>query len=228
MKYSTSWFIRTISSHSAVKSASELQSGCVLLERKHGPSIVVAPVSSDWLDTNHVRAILQAEGTAIICLIPKDSHYSWEAREKAQDLDSDVQTVKELYSSLGWEDPRGHIDKNVDYAKDRLEQHSRVERLAMQCEASMKIIRFGGASDKLVSVEYEYEFTEEALVRALKRHPGADVVLNSNPNGRPTGAALQHAEDSGVALFKIGELMGALNYDGDEFLNYSGPENRRR
>ncbi|GGU32808.1 hypothetical protein [Streptomyces lavendofoliae] len=228
MKYSTSWFIRTISDHSAVTSASELQSGCVLLERKHSPSIVVAPVSIDWLDIDHVKTILEAEKAAVICLIPKDSHYSWEARERAGDLESDVQTVKELYSSLGWEDPRGHIDKNVGYAKDRLEQHNRVERLEMRCEASMKIIRFGGASDKLVAIEYEYEFTEEALVRALKRHPGADVVLNSNPNGRPTGSALRHAKDAGVALFKIGELMGALNYDGDAFIKYSGPEDRRR
>ncbi|NEC12298.1 hypothetical protein G3I34_08350 [Streptomyces sp. SID8014] len=228
MKYSTSWFIRAISGHSAVASAAELQSGCVLLERKHGPSIVVAPVAADWLNIDHVETILEAEKAAVICLIPKDSHYSWEARERAGDLESDVQTVKELYSSLGWEDPRGHIDKNVGYARDRLQQHSRVRRLEMRCEASMKVLRLGGASDKLVAIEYEYEFTEEALVRALKRHPGVHVVLNANPNGRPTKAALQHAKHTGVALFKIGDLMGALNYDGDEFIKYSGPEDRRR
>lgn len=58
------------------------------------------------------------------------------------------------------------------------------------------------------------------MVRALARHPGVDVILNSNPNGRPTGAALSHARDAGVPIFGLGGLMGALNYDGERFRTY--------
>jgi len=112
------------------------------------------------------------------------------------------------------------VDKNVSYNRDRLGQHAKVQAVEMICEASMRLERHGGLDDVTVAIEYEYEFSEEAVVRALTRHPGVDVILNSNPNGRPTSAALSHARHAGVPIFSLGELMGALNYEGERFRTY--------
>jgi hypothetical protein len=94
----------------------------------------------------------------------------------------------------------------------------------MICEASMRVRREGALGDVVVAVEYEYEFTEEALVSAIARHPDAHVILNANPNGRATKAAYSHARDAAVAIFGLSELMGALNYDGEQFRAYERPK----
>lgn len=74
-------------------------------------------------------------------------------------------------------------------------------------------VRRAGALDALrIAVEYHYEFTEEALVHALERHPEADVVYNANPTGKVTEAAYNHAGHAGVEVLGLGGLMKRL-YD---------------
>jgi hypothetical protein len=57
-------------------------------------------------------------------------------------------------------------------------------------------------------------------VKAVKRHPDAAVIVNANPNGRATSAAVRHEENAGVTIFGVSDLMGALNYDGEQFRSY--------
>jgi hypothetical protein len=121
----------------------------------------------------------------------------WSARELAEENGSTIHTFKELYRFMAERDPRPFIDKNVGYVVDRLSQHSVVASLEMICEASMRLERRKGLIDVVVAVEYEYEFSEEAVVQALKRHPDAHVIVNANPNGRSTGSASAHAEQAG-------------------------------
>jgi hypothetical protein len=159
-----------------------------------------------------VEQILKEDVATIICLVPKSSHYLWSARERATELGSDVQTMSEVFWSMSFEDPQGFLSNDVAVTRRILGQHSHVHQVEMICESSMRILRAGGLSDVTVSVEYGYEFGEEALVKALDRHPGMDVVLNSNPNGRMTAAALEHAKHAGVRLLSLTSLMGAMKH----------------
>ncbi len=134
-----------------------------------------------------------------------------------------MQTYREFFTYLREEDPRPGVDKNVAFVKSRLSQHSKVRRLSMTCEATMRLERERPLSDIRLAVEYEYEFGEEALVRALERHPGADAVVNANPNGRPTMAALLHGQYANVPVYRIDDMMGALNFDGERFVRYAPP-----
>jgi hypothetical protein len=118
--------------------------------------------------------------------------------------------MSEVFWSMAEANPQGFLSKDVASSKRILSQHSRVQRVEMICESSMKIVRSGGMPDVKVSVEYGYEFGEEALLSALDRHPGVDVVLNSNPNGRATSTAIKHAEHAGVRLLDLSSLMGEL------------------
>lgn len=228
VEYSTGWFAERIQSHSDVVATKKHSSGHVQLRRKQYEPILVAPVHMERLEVHHVDEILDTEEATIICLIPKSSHYMWDARERALEREATVHTMKELYTALAHDDPRPFLNKNVAYARDRLEQHNRVSEVRMVCEASMELDRVAGLTSIRVAIEYEYEFSEESLVTAIDHHPDVDAILNSNPNGTPTSAALAHAQEACVGLFDLGQLMGALNYDGDSFLHYRPPDSRRR
>jgi hypothetical protein len=219
LTYPTSWFEETIAKHTSIASVTAPENGHVRLERKEHPPIVVAPVAGTRVTAEDIVKILGRGPADIICLITKAGHYDWDARERAEQAGASVHTMKELMTSLSDADPRPFVNKNVAFARDALGQHTRVHEVRMICEASMQLVR-DGLSTVEIAVEYEYEFGEEALVRALNHHPGVDAVLNSNPNGKPTTAALKHAEQAGVGLFSFRELMGALNFEGSAFRNY--------
>jgi hypothetical protein len=221
------WFARAIASHDSVSAVSRLDSGFVSLGRGDTlPVISIAPVGPDRLDVGVVESVLEAGTPTVIVLVPKASHYDWNAREFALREGSSVQTYKELVTFLHQEDPRGGLDKSVAFVKERLEQHSKVSHLEMICEATMRLRREPPLSDILIAVEYDYEFGEESLVRALQRHAGVNAVVNANPNGRPTMAALTHGEYANVPVYRIAEMMGALNFDGSQFVSYTPPRRR--
>lgn len=225
--HATDWFASTIVNHEKVTQAVGLEDGRVRVIRKALPPITVAPILGDRIDQAIVEAILKSSIPEVILLVSKAGHYDWSAREFAEEQGSTIHTVRELYTFLDQSDPRRLVDKRVNYTRQRLRQHGQVWSVEMICEATMRLKRRGGLSDVIVAVEYEYEFSEEALVGALERHPDADVVLNSNPNGRPTSAALSHAQHAKVPVFSLAELMGALNYEDEQFRNYKPPERGR-
>jgi hypothetical protein len=231
LMYGTEWFARAVKNHRGVTRASALPNGYVGIERKDVANkdlepITVAPLLADRVDATVVEAVLANAIPTVILLIPKASHYDWVARELAEEHDSTIHTVKELYTFVQDADPRPLVDKNVSYMRARLEQHSRVQAVEMICEASMLVKREDGLSDVIAAIEYEYEFSEEAFVQALKHHPDADVVVNANPNGAPTSAALTHATSAEVPIYGLPEVMGALNFDGARFRDYRPRERR--
>jgi hypothetical protein len=222
LSYGTEWFAKAVKNHEGVTRASALPNGYVRLERKDFSDkdlepITVAPLLADRVDAKVVKAVLANTIPTVILSIPKASHYDWGARELAEEHGSTIHTVKELYTFVQDADPRPLVDKNVSYIRNLIDQHTRVESVEMICEASMLIKRRGDSSDVIAAIEYEYEFSEEAFVRALKHHPDAEVVINTNPNGGPTDAALAHADSAEVPLYDIADVMRALNFDGAAF-----------
>ncbi|MBO1418400.1 hypothetical protein [Streptomyces sp. FH025] len=212
IRYLTDWFIPKISDHQEVTQANRISDRRLLVQRRYSSPFTIAPVSGmENLTPSLVDEILDDAPADVICLVPKASHYLWPARERAKERESDVQTMSEVFWTVTADDPRGFLNKNVAYARRVLRQHSHVQRVEMICEASMKLIRVGRMPNVRLSVEYEYEFGSEALVKALEHHPGVNVVLNSNPNGKPTRAAMRHAENAGVRLLDMSSLMGILN-----------------
>ncbi len=221
--FQTTWLAAGLQKHTEVTQVTVLDNGHIRLERKNVPPITVAGVVSERIDRITVEAIFKSGTPTVIVLVPKAAHYEWGAREFAEESGSTIHTVKELYSFMGEPDPRPFVDKNVSYARQGLAQHSEVRSVEMICEASMRVERQGGMSDVVAAIEYQYEFSEEAMVQALARHPDATVILNANPNGKPTSAALTHVTYTGVPIFRFAEMMGALNYDGAPFRSYKPP-----
>lgn len=217
------WFATVVTKHRSVLEVEQLSDHLVEISRTNLDPITIMPIGNRLIDESVVEtALLSATPTAIL-LVPKSGHYTWSARTLAMEGGSSVLTFNELYTFMDQPDPRPFVDKRVDFARTRLPQHSMVIGLTMLCESSMLLRRRGSLSDLVVAVEYEYEFGEEALVSAIARHPDANAILNANPNGTTTSAALRHGRETNVPAFRYRELMGALNFDGRRFAEYTAP-----
>lgn len=209
--YPIEWFKDVVVDHDKVEAAVPVNAREVRLDRKELSPITVVPVSSDRLSLEDLESILADHRPTLVVLINRDGHYTWDARTYAEDQGSSIHTFKELYTFLSDSDPRPGIDKSVSFVRSCLEQHDKVAAVSMVCEAAMQINRKGGLPSLQLSVEYHYEFTEEALVGALKHHPDVDIVYNGNPNGTITEAALDHAGHANVEVLGLKDLMGRLH-----------------
>jgi hypothetical protein len=210
--YATEFFLSgKIGEHDKVAAAKALPNGFVHVERKSQSPVTIAPLSVPRITTRLVEEVLSDGTPTIIMLVPKASHYDWSARRLALQRESAVQTYSETFWALNDSDPRPFLDKSVAYNTEALRQHSKVVALTMICESSFRLRRAGAAPDLVVAIEYEYEFTQEALINARKRHPEATVYLNANPNGRPTSAAVGHGEFTGVEVHRLGDFMRRLH-----------------
>jgi hypothetical protein len=209
--YPVSWFAKTIVNHDRVEDAMAIDDREVRVVRKELNPITVVPVTSDFLVRQDLEELLVDRKPTLVVLVNRAGHYAWDARALAEEQGASLQTFKELYTFLPDSDPRGGVDKNVSFVRSRLEQHAKVRAVSMICEATMHVSRVGALDPLRIAVEYHYEFTEEALVHALERHPDVDVVYNANPNGTVTEAAYSHAEHAGVEVLGFRELMGRLH-----------------
>ncbi len=211
--YLAEWFETKVVAHDAVSAAERVDDRVVRIFRKRYDPITVVPVTSPFLMREDVESVLAQSAPTLIVLVNADGHYAWDARMVAEDAGSSLQTFRELFTYLDDPDPRGGIDKRVSFVLDRLPQHVKVSTVEMQCEATMWIHRIGSLRSLQLAVEYHYEFTEEALVRALHRHSDVDVIYNANPNGKVTAEAHTHAGHAGVEVLGFGDLMGRLHRD---------------
>ncbi|MGI8757312.1 MAG: hypothetical protein ACR2MB_15945 [Acidimicrobiales bacterium] len=209
--YPVSWFEKVIVKHDHVDGATAIDGREVRVVRKALDPITVVPVSSDFLVRQDLEELLVDHKPTLVVLVNSAGHYAWDARQLAEDQGASLQTFKELYTFLPDSDPRGGVDKGVSFVRSRLEQHSKVRAVSMICEATMCVSRVGTFDPLRIAVEQHYEFTEEALVHALKRHPKVNVVYNANPNGTVTQDAHSHAGHAGVEVLGLGDLLRRLH-----------------
>lgn len=209
--YPIDWFKKVVVDHDTVEAAVPINEHEVRLDRKGLTPITVVPVGSDLLSLEDLESIMALHQPTLVVLINRDGHYAWDARAYAEEKGTSIQTFKELYTFLSDIDPRPGLNKDVSFVRSRLEQHTNVAAVSMVCEAAMQIDRKDALPSLQMSVEYHYEFTEEALVKALKHHPHVDVVYNANPNGTITQAAHDHAGHAGVEVLGFKDLMRRLH-----------------
>jgi len=71
-----------------------------------------------------------------------------------------------------------------------------------------------------VFVTNTYFFTDYTYEKILIEDPNINVIICSNPYSQYTDSAKRRCAEDNIGLFKLGEFMGALNYQGERFLNY--------
>lgn len=71
-----------------------------------------------------------------------------------------------------------------------------------------------------VFVTNTYYFTDYTLDRVLEVDPAVDVIICSSPAGQYSASAKQQCIEHGIGLFMLGEFMGAINFSGEQYLNF--------
>jgi len=71
-----------------------------------------------------------------------------------------------------------------------------------------------------VFVTHTYFFTEYTYEKVLTEDPNVSAIICSNPYSSYTQSAKERCLEDGVGLFTLREFMGALNFEGERFLNF--------
>ena len=58
-------------------------------------------------------------------------------------------------------------------------------------------------------------------------HDGITCIVTMSMWNSYSSDAKEYAKERGIGLFRFGEFMGALYYEGNKFLDYIPPERRR-
>ncbi|MEV7847228.1 hypothetical protein AB0O50_24925 [Streptomyces cyaneofuscatus] len=88
-----------------------------------------------------------------------------------------------------------------------------------------KVLR-AGKTDVVVYVTNIYTVGVADVQEILEECPSVTCILTVSAWNQYTSQAKDYAKSISVGLFKFYEWMGALNYDGDAFLDYIAPRDR--
>jgi hypothetical protein len=116
----------------------------------------------------------------------------------------------DLQSCIAKEDPRSYVKAEYEFIEQGLRHHSRVQNIIREADRLFLLHRNGLPEIRVLAL-YEYELTTDHLRTARERYGSFDLVLISNPNGRPTQGAANTADALGVELLMFRELLSRLN-----------------
>ena len=133
------------------------------------------------------------------------------------------------------------IEINEDYrAEEELEyRYDTVQKFIHQFLSNHhKILTMEEISRAVFAIEHKkgyrlrvfvtntYFFTEYTYDKVIIEDPNIHAIICSNPYSSYTKEAKQRALNNNIGLFKLKEFMGALNFQGEKFLNFLGSDDR--
>jgi len=122
-------------------------------------------------------------------------------------------------SGAAWDDPP--LEGSVKYFLDRMEDHTHVTRVETLSANRYDLTLKDGTDIRVfITPTYTFDLSDYEQLRA--RHPEVNCILSDSSWNYFSGEAERVARADGIATFHLGrDLMGALNYRGDAFLDYS-------
>ena len=125
------------------------------------------------------------------------------------------------------DDDDGKGSEEIEYRHDTvrkliekfLGKHKRISSMEEISRGVLALERTNGTRLR-VFVTHTYFFTEYSYERALAEDPNISAILCANPYSGYTQSAKERCLEDRVGLFTLGEFMGALNFEGDRFLNF--------
>ncbi|MEC2076390.1 hypothetical protein [Metabacillus fastidiosus] len=117
--------------------------------------------------------------------------------------------------------------ESIKFFLSRVEGHSKVLSVEQLGEQLFQITKMNDRKI-LVHLTNYYVVSEAEVYEILSQHTGIDCIVTISAwNSYSTGGAMV-AKEQGVGLFVINEFLGALNFDGQAFINYVTPAERER
>ncbi|MGX6999517.1 hypothetical protein [Caballeronia sp. KNU42] len=207
----TTWVAQVMAEKAGVLDAEKIGERSIRISRKEYPPYVVGIVSKLSVSAQDVRDVLASDPTVdIVINVPSQGIWTGPAIEATRAAGVAFGGMADLQSCIEKEDPRTHVKSEFAFIERALRQHTKVSGITREADRVFLVHRHG-ASDVRVLALYEYELTGEHLRTARERYGRFDLVLISNPNGKPTGGAERVAEELGVETYMFGGLLGRLN-----------------
>jgi hypothetical protein len=105
------------------------------------------------------------------------------------------------------------------YINRFLSSHSRITALQALNQSTMLVNVDDGTTIK-VFVTNTYVFTEYTFDKVMAVDPAIEAIICSCPAGGYSDGAKRLCIENGIGLFMLGEFMGAIGKQGEDYLNY--------
>jgi hypothetical protein len=115
--------------------------------------------------------------------------------------------------------------ESIEFFKKSVLSHSQVEKLEVHGPQFYTIKR-KLCSDLRLHLTNIYIVSEADVLEIMGDYPGVNCILTISSWNSYSYAAKQLAKQNCIGLFRTSEFYGALNYDGQKFLDYIPPEQR--
>lgn len=89
------------------------------------------------------------------------------------------------------------------------------------------VVKRPGKTDLVLYLTNKYILSVADVMEILDEAPETNCIVSTMDYNQYSPEAKAHCMDLGVGLFRVVELLGAVYYDGDRFLNYVPPKRDR-
>ncbi|TBO56875.1 hypothetical protein EYS09_25660 [Streptomyces kasugaensis] len=115
--------------------------------------------------------------------------------------------------------------ESIDAVRRSLDRHSAVREYKEITPQLYEISRIRKCAVTLF-VTNVYTVGVADVQDVAEEHPSVTCILTVSAWNSYTERAKEYARSINIGLFRFYEWMGALNYDGDDFLGYVAPSDR--
>ena len=207
----TAWVAQVMAEKAGVTATEKVGERSIRISRRDYPPYVAGIVSKSSVSAQDVRDVLASDPTVdIVINVPSQGIWTGSAIEETRAAGVAFGGMADLQSCIGKEDPKAHVKPEFAFIERALSQHAKVSGITREADRVFLVHR-RGAGDVRVLALYEYELTGEHIRTARERYGQFDLVLISNPNGKPTAGAKSVAEELQVETYLVGGLLGRLN-----------------
>ena len=225
MAYEDDWtgeFVRkALMRHQVVEAVAQLGPNLLQVSRHFDhPTVDVLTVDIAWLDAAVIDDLINDFASVSgIVNVRRDARYSGAAKERALQRGVGLFSMKELMGAAGAMDFAGYERSSMEYVKRVVPQHSNVRVVRQIDQEQLLAIRQDMSEVRFVAADI-YILGVADVRDLLTNFPDIDAIVKTNPNGEYSDEANEAASSAGVGLFTFREFMGALNFNGQRFLEY--------
>lgn len=106
----------------------------------------------------------------------------------------------------------------------RLSEKPTVKNVEVISDQIIKVFRKGFKNDLLIYVVDAYSLGDGDTYEIISKHPDIDAILLLSNWNEYSSKAKALAKERKVGLFTYNEMMGAIYYFGEKFINYQPKE----
>lgn len=108
----------------------------------------------------------------------------------------------------------------IEFFISTVGSQSKVLTVEGESQNVFEVTRVGGLADVRIWVCDVYTLGLADYLKITQADPELDCIVTMSGYNSWTREAKEQGYDDDVGVFKFGELMGALNYDGHDFVHY--------